>query len=153
MFAIRQSQIAEDEVIRRELTEARWESLLDPRLLSAIVVPPTMLRVDELYRFIEVVRANGQSATDYEVAFWIKIATPLATLVMLFIAVPFVLAHERSVGLGQRVFLGAFLGMAFYGLNRGMSYVAVVYDMNPAITALVPVASFLAIGVVLLRRV
>ena len=153
MFAIRQSQIAEDEVSRRELTEARWESLLDPRLLSAIVVPPTMLRVDELYRFIEVVRANGQSATDYEVAFWIKIATPLATLVMLFIAVPFVLAHERSVGLGQRVFLGAFLGMAFYGLNRGMSYVAVVYDMNPAITALVPVASFLAIGVVLLRRV
>lgn len=152
MFGIRQSQIAEDEVIRRELTEARWESLLDPRLLSAIFVPPTMLRVDELYQYIKVVRANGQSATDYEVAFWVKIATPLATLVMLFIAIPFVLAHERSAGLGERVFLGVLLGMGFYALNRATSYVAVVYDMNPALTALIPAAAFLAIGVILLRR-
>jgi len=153
LFGIAQSQIEETGVISRELEQARWDSLLDPGLLNAIVVQPTMLRVDELWRYIVVLRDNGQSATEYEVAFWVKVATPLATLVMLFIAIPFVLVNERSASLGQRVFLGVLLGMGFYMLSRAMSYVAVVYDLSPAMSALLPGLAFLAIGVVLLRRV
>lgn len=153
MFGIRQSQVSEQGVSGRELEQARWDSLLDPGLLSAIVIQPTMLTVTQLSRYIDVMRENGQSATDYEVAFWIKVATPLATMVMLFIAVPFVLAHQRFVSMGQRVFLGVMLGMAFYMLNRGMSYVAVVYDVSPVISALVPAAAFLFLGLVMMRRV
>lgn len=153
MFGIRQSQIDEAGVVGRQLDQARWDSLLDPGLLSAIVVQPTMLRINELYHYIRVMRDNDQSATDYEVAFWIKLATPLATLVMLFIAIPFVLAHERSVSMGQRIFLGVILGMAFYMLNRGMSYVAVVYDINPIVSALIPALAFLLVGVTMMRRV
>jgi lipopolysaccharide export system permease protein len=98
-------------------------------------------------------RANGQSATDYEVAFWGKIATPLSTMVMLFIAVPFVLAHQRFVSMGERVFIGIALGMSFYTFSRGMSYVAVVYEFNPMLSALIPAVAFLAIGTLLMRRV
>ena len=152
MFGIRQSQVAEQGVIGRVLEQARWDSLLNPSLLSAVLVEPTMLRVDELYRYIVVMKENGQAPTQYEVALWIKLATPLSTLVMLFIAIPFVLAHERSASLGQRVFLGVLLGMGFYTLSRGMSYVAVVYDLSPALTAMIPAAAFLAIGVYLMRR-
>jgi lipopolysaccharide export system permease protein len=153
LSGIRQSQVDESGVIGRELEQARWESLLDPGLLSAIVVQPTMLRIDELWHYIGVMRDNGQTATDYEVAFWIKVATPLATLVMLFLAIPFVLVHERSASVGQRVFLGILLGMGFYTLSRGMAYVAVVYEFSPALSALLPAMAFLAIGLVLLRRV
>lgn len=153
MFGIRQSQVAETGVTGRELTQARWDSLLDPGLLSAVVVQPTMLRIDELYRYIVVMKENGQSAADYEVAFWIKVATPLGTLVMLFIAVPFVLAQERSASLGQRVFLGVLVGMSFYLLSRGMSYVSVVFEINPALSAVIPLIAFIAVGVVLMRRV
>lgn len=152
MFGIRQSQVAEAGIIGRELAEARWDSLLDPGLLSAVVVEPTMLRIDELYRYIAVMQKNGQAATEYEVAFWIKLATPLGTLVMLFIAIPFVLAHERLASLGQRVFLGVLLGMSFYLLSRGMAYVAVVFAFSPALSALIPAAAFLAIGVFMMRR-
>jgi lipopolysaccharide export system permease protein len=72
---------------------------------------------------------------------------------MLFLAIPFVLVHERSASAGQRVLLGVLLGMAFYTLSRGMAYVAVVYDFSPAWSALLPGLAFLAIGVLLLRRV
>lgn len=153
LFAISQSSLADDRVERRTLSQARWDSLLDPGLLNAIVIKPTMLRVDELYYYIGVMRNNGQTATDYEVAFWSKLAAPLATLVMLFIAVPFVLAHQRFVSMGQRVFLGIALGMGFQMLSRGMSYVAVVYDFSPLISALLPAAAFLAIGVWMIRAV
>ena len=153
LVGIRQSQVAEDGIVRRELAEARWDSLLDPGLLSALVVTPSMLRIDELYHYITVMRRNGQSATDYEVAFWGKLAAPVATLVMLLIAIPFVLAHQRFVSMGQRVFLGISLGMAFYMLNRGMSYVAVVYDFSPLLSALLPAAAFLALGAWMMRGV
>lgn len=153
MRDIRQSRISEEGVTQRRLEQARWDSLLDPGLLSAVVIEPTMLPVTELYRYIDVMRESGQSATDYEVAFWVKLATPLATLVMLFISVPFVLAHQRSVGMGQRVFLGVMLGMAFYLLSRGMSYVAVVYELSPALSALLPAVAFLGIGLYLMTRV
>jgi lipopolysaccharide export system permease protein len=153
MFRIRQSQIAETGVTERQLAQARWDSMVDPALLSAVVVQPTMLPINELYRYIKVMRANGQSATDYEVAFWVKLATPLATLVMLFISVPFVLAHQRSASMGHRIFLGIFLGMGFYVLSRGMSYVAVVYELNPLVSALLPAAAFLAIGLFMFKRV
>ncbi|MCB1725236.1 MAG: LPS export ABC transporter permease LptG [Gammaproteobacteria bacterium] len=153
MFGIRQSQIGDTVIERRELAQARWDSLLDPALLNAIVVQPNMLRIDELYRYIDVMRENGQTPTDYEVAFWSKLATPFATLVMLFIAVPFVLAHQRFVSIGQRIFLGIALGMAFYLFNRAMSYVAVVYNVNALVSALLPALAFLAIGIAMMRRV
>lgn len=151
MFQIDQSEVSVDGVSQRTLERARWESLLDPGLLSAIVIQPTMLPIDELYSYIRVMRDNNQSATEYEVAFWVKLATPLATLVMLFITVPFVLGHQRSVSMGQRIFLGVALGMAFYMLNRGMSYVAVVYDFNPVVSAMIPAAAFLMIGLAMFR--
>lgn len=153
LHEISQNRVSEGGVSGRQLAQARWDSLLDPGLLSAIVIQPTMLPITDLYHYIRVMRENGQSATDYEVAFWVKLATPLATLVMLFISVPFVLAHQRFVSMGQRVFLGIVLGMGFYTLNRGMSYVAVVYDVSPLLTALVPAAAFLGIGLFMMRRV
>jgi len=153
LHQIRQSRISETGITERRLSQARWDSLLDPGLLSAIVVPPTMLPITDLYHYIRVMRDNAQSAADYEVAFWSKLATPLATLVMLFISVPFVLAHQRFVSVGQRIFLGIVLGMVFYTLNRGMSYVAVVYDINPVVTALLPAVAFLGIGIYMMRRV
>lgn len=153
MFDIAQTQISEQGVSERRLAQARWDSLLDPGLLSAVLIQPNMLPIGELYRYIQVMRENDQSATDYEVAFWVKLATPLATLVMLFISVPFVLAHQRFVSMGQRVFLGVVLGMAFYTLSRGMSYVAVVYEFSPLLSALLPAAAFLAIGLQMMRKV
>jgi len=153
MHQIRQSQVSDSGISQRRLDQARWDSLLDPGLLSAIILQPTMLPIVELFRYISVMRDNGQSATSYEVALWVKLATPFGTLVMLFITVPFVLAHQRFVSMGQRVFLGVMLGMAFYMLSRGMSYVAVVYELNPILSAFLPVSAFLAIGLVMLKRV
>jgi len=152
IYDITQSRVSESGVTQRRLGQARWDSLLDPDLLSAVLIRPSMLPVNELYRYIRLMRANDQSALDYEVALWAKLATPIAALVMLFLSVPFALTHNRFSGAGQRMFLGALLGMAFYTLNRGMSYVTVVYELNPILSALIPAVIFLVAGLYLLRR-
>ncbi len=150
---IAQSEVSDDRVEVRRLVSARWDSPLDPALLSAVVVRPTMLPLWELADYIAFMRENAQSAIDYEVAFWLKIVNPFATLAMLFLAVPFVLRAGRNVGVGQRVFLGAVVGAVFFLLTRALSYAAVVYRIDPAFTAVVPAGVFLMLAVVLLQRV
>ncbi len=153
LYDIKQSRLSESGVVGDELKKAEWHSLLDPSLLSVVIVKPTMLPTWGLYQYMKFMRANGQAAVDYEVAFWLKIATPLATLVMLFLAVPFVMGNQRAAGAGQRIFLGALIGIGFYMFSRAMSYVAVVYDISPILSAAIPTMAFLTIGVVLLKRV
>lgn len=150
---IEQSSFEDGRVSARQLSEARWDSLLDPGLLSVVIVKPDMLTIPELNQYVNFMRRNGQSALDYEVAFWNKITTPLATAVMLFLAIPFVLGSQRSSGTGQRVFLGAMLGAVFYMSTRAMSFAAVVYEMNALVAAAVPGIAFMIVAMLLLRRV
>lgn len=150
---IEQSQISAEGVQTRELSSARWESLLDPSLLSVVVVKPTMLPIWGLSRYIDFMRANGQSSIDYEVAYWLKVANPFATLVMLFLALPFILGNQRSSSVGQRIFVGAVVGAGFFLLNRAMSYVAVVYNFSPALTAILPALVLMSFTFWMLRRV
>lgn len=150
---IAQSQLHQQQVETRRLDSARWGSLLDPALLSVVVVRPTMLPIWGLDQYIDFMHENGQSAVEYQVAYWLKIANPFATLVMLFLALPFVLGSQRSGSMGQRIFIGAVVGAGFFLLTRAMSYIAVVYNFNPALSALFPALLALSLSVLLLRRV
>ena len=86
-------------------------------------------------------------------AFWGKLASPLVTLVMLFLSIPFVFGSLRSVSIGQRTFLGAMVGIGFFLLNKAVSHVAVVYDINPLIAASMPGVLLMGIALLMMRRV
>lgn len=150
---ISQSELSPQQVKARTLESARWESLLDPAVLSVVVVRPTMLPIWELADYIGFMRGNAQSALEYEVAFWLKVVNPIATLAMLFLAVPLVVGSARGTSMGQRIFIGAIVGAAFFMLTRALSYMAVVYEISPVLTAFVPSLALFAVTLVLLRRV
>jgi lipopolysaccharide export system permease protein len=150
---IRQSRFEGDGVEVVELEQATWDSLLDPELLSAVVVDPNILPVWGLYHYISFMRANGQEVLNYEVAFWSKVVAPLVTLVMLFLSAPFVFGSLRSVGIGQRLFMGSLMGSGFYLLNRAFSFMAVAYDLNPLFAAAFPGLAFLGLAILFSQRV
>lgn len=150
---ITQTQFIEQGVRSLQLDEATWDSMLSPSILDVIVVLPTMLPVWGLYEYISFMHENGQEATVYEVAFWGKLISPLVTLLMVFLSVPFVFGTLRSVGIGQRIFLGTLLGLAFFLLNKVFGHMAVVYDLNPLVSASFPGLLFLCVAVWFVRRV
>lgn len=150
---IRQSQFDGEAVSSRVLDEATWDSMLNPSLLDVVVVRPSMLPVWGLYQYVRFMQENGQEATRYQVAFWSKLITPASTLVMVFIAVPFVFGMLRSVGIGQRIFAGTLLGLVFFLMNQMFSHLAVVYSMNPLLAASFPTLVFLGIGFWFARRI
>lgn len=140
---ILQTRLVDNLVEKRHLESATWDSLLKPSLLSLLSVKPTMLPVWGLYEYIRFMRANGQQPGLYEMAFWSKISTPLASLVLMLFALPFVLGSPRG-GAGQQMMLGIMLGGVFYLLNKGLSLAAVAYGFNPLLAALTPPLLFLA---------
>jgi lipopolysaccharide export system permease protein len=150
---LQQTRISTSGVETRQLEQAAWDSVLEPSLLRAIVVDPGLLSAWTLYQYLQFMRENGLDVPAYEVAFWSKVVAPLATLVMLFLGVPFVFGSLRSVGIGQRLFAGMLIGSTFFLLNRLLAYLAVVYHINPLLAAALPAVAFLTAGAVFLRRV
>ena len=110
------------------------------------------LSIQQLYRYIEHLRQNNQEIERYQLAFWQKIFMPLATAVMVLLATPFVFRPVRSGGLGQRVFLGVMLGLAFVVLNQIIGYFGLLYGLSPVVSALTPILLFLGLALVLLHR-
>lgn len=150
---VARSRINDDGVTTERLPRAEWGALLSPAVLGVVAVKPDKLSAWGLHKYIDYLHDNGLSAERYQLAFWKKIFLPLATGVMLFLAIPFVFGALRSVGIGQRILVGALIGIGFYLFNQTFGYVGLVYDINPAFSAAFPVALFFAAGVMLMRRI
>lgn len=152
LHGIEQSEILKDRVIRRSVNEAVWRSLFQPDLVNVVAVKPESLSIFGLARYVTYLRDNDLSTARYELAFWNKIAYPMATLVMIFLALPLVLGRLRSVGVGQRIVVGALVGIAFHVINQVSGDLGLVYGLTPLISAFLPTLVFLGIGVVMMRR-
>jgi lipopolysaccharide export system permease protein len=153
MQGVKQSDFTQTGISVTTKSHQVWHLELAPSALDVLTVKPHMLAAWDLWRYVDYLRKNGQASINYEVAFWGKLTTPLVTMVMLFLSIPFVFGSLRSVGVGQRIFVGAMLGIVFYLLNRAFSYMAVVYSLNGLFAAFFPPLLFLFLGVWLLRRV
>jgi len=150
---VSQSSVTEQGVTVSVARQAVWKSLLDPGMLSLLVVDPHILPVWDLYRYIQFMQDNGLSALSYQVAFWGKVAMPVVILAMIFLSVPLLFGTLRSVGVGQRVFIGVLIGIAFYIVNKAFSHLAVVYSLSPMLAAFLPGMLCLVAAAWVFRRV
>lgn len=150
---IQYSRISESGVITQHQPSAEWGSLLSPAVLGVVAVKPDKLSLLGLRKYIDYLQDNNLNADRYEMAFWKKIMLPLGTGVMVFLAIPFVFGTLRSVGIGQRIMVGTLLGITFYLLNQTFSYAGISYGINPIVSAVLPPALFLGLGLFLMRRV
>ena len=114
---------------------------------------PDMLSIWSLTKYIDYLRANSLDSRRYEHALWAKIMYPVATGVMVFLAIPVVMINlTRTSGPGARVLLGTGIGLAFHILNQATGNLAVVANMPPVLSASGPTLIVLTIAMLLLRR-
>ena len=67
---------------------------------------------------------------------------PLATLVMIGLAVPFIFGSLRTVTMGLRILIGVIIGFSFYTLNEFLGPFSLVYQVSPFWAAAMPVILF-----------
>jgi len=146
LYDVRQSTFVDGQVKVERLEEVAWPLMLTPDLLGIVVLKPKNMSASDIGQFVDYLDENGLDSMEYRYAFWGRFMTPLATLVMLFISVPFVFGGLRSVTAGQRIFVGILVGFGFYLVSQISSQLGQVYSLNPLIAMLTPSILFLAIG-------
>jgi lipopolysaccharide export system permease protein len=150
---LRLSQIGEGRIVNSRHPAAAWEAVINPELINVLAVKAEQLSLPSLLRYLTYLRANGLDAEPYEFALWGKLMHPLATLVMLVFALPFVLAPARGGGAGQRLLIGILTGIGYLLFSRAAGHLGQVYDLSPLLSSLVPTLLFLAAGFAAMRYV
>ena len=141
---VRQTRFLGDRTEVVDVPDVYWRSDLTPEVLSVLMVVPERMSVTTLFAYVNHLRENRQNADRYEIALWKKLVYPFAALVMMALALPFALMHDRSGAVSMKVFLGVMLGVGFYLLNGLFSNLGVINGWQPALAALTPSMLFLA---------
>ncbi len=127
-----------------------WQSVLDPSLLSVLLIKPEKMSAWTLYSYSQHLKENRQKALRYEIAFWTKVLYPFAVLVMMVLALPFAYFQNRQGGVGGKIFAGIMLGLAFYFLNRLLGHLGLLNDWPPFASAVTPTLVFLTIALTMM---
>lgn len=126
-----------------KLPQAYWNSVLSPDMLSVLMVVPEQMSAWNLYFYTQHLRDNKQKTSRYEIALWNKLVYPLATLVMMLVALPFAFLQVRSGGVSGKVFAGIMIGLSFYLASRVSANLGVLHDWTPFLAAATPTLLFL----------
>jgi lipopolysaccharide export system permease protein len=150
---VRQTLFEQDRVKTHRQAEMTWSSLLTPELIGIVALRPEQMAVSDIRQFVAYLEDNGLDTEQYRYAFWGRFITPLSALVMLFISVPFVFGSLRSVGSGQRIFIGTLAGFGFYLASQVASQMGQVYELNPLLVTVAPSLLVLMLGFRAIRRI
>jgi lipopolysaccharide export system permease protein len=130
-----------------------WRTDITPDLLTALMIDPDRMALTSLYAYVRHLKENRQKATRYEIALWSKLAFPLATPVMLLLALPFGYYRPRTRNVGGPIMLGILIGLGFHLINRLAGHIGLLGDWPPMLAALLPLSLFSVAAMYALWRV
>lgn len=128
-----------------------WNLNFNPNVLNVNIADPSEMSLSKLSKFSHYLRHNGLQAAPYQYEYWRRILQPLASLVMIFLAIPFVLGTFRSA-LTLRILLGIMVGFAFFIVNEMLGEICVVYQVPTLLAAVLPPLLFALLGILLTKR-
>lgn len=150
---VQRSVFSDNRVATEQAKSIEWPNLLNPDLFSVLSVLPENMSITDLYRYSNYLQANDLDASQYSLAFWIKVVAPLASMAMLMIALPFVFGSTRSGSGGARMLVGLLIGIGFFIANKAVNHAGQVYGMPPLASAAAPFIVVMIVGAIAMRRV
>jgi lipopolysaccharide export system permease protein len=125
---------------------------LTPNMLTLTEVEPEEMSLWELRELIAYQQGNGLHAAPYQLMFWQRVLQPLASMAMIFLAIPFIFGPLRNVSMGVRIVSGVGVGFAFYFFNRIITPFSLVYQLPAWFAAGLPILLVLGLAYWLLQR-
>ena len=147
------TEFNEGETVVRHVESEVWSNLVNADVLQSISISPESLSAKNLFDQVKYLEANQLDSERMELALWIKITRPFATMVMLMLSLPFVFGSQRSGGAGQKIFIGIMLGIGYVLVNELITHLALANGLTPALSAILPLILFLSVAVFGIQRV
>jgi lipopolysaccharide export system permease protein len=138
LFEVRRSRFTDSGVASETVAQERWDSQLNPDLLSLGVKRPRYLSLRDLDANLEYQRRNGLDPGAFENAYWSRWFYPVNVLVLCLAAMPFAFGMLRSGGLGKRLFLGILFGIGFFTLQSLAVNMTEVFRFDPRMGQALP---------------
>ncbi len=148
-----ESHFFSDHVETKKMARDDIELILNPAFVHTAEDQPEELTLPKLYKFIKYQQANGLHANEYWLVFWKRLLQPIASLVMIFLAIPCIFGPLRSATVGLRMIAGVAIGFSFYITNSFFGPMSIVYQFPPFFAATLPSLLFLLAGIGLMQRV
>jgi lipopolysaccharide export system permease protein len=145
------SHISVKQVTTSSEASTKWQLSVKPKVLRISAVDPSEMSLKELVEYLSYLKQNNLNRDTYALAFWQRVLQPLATLIMVWLAIPFVFGSLRTISMGVRMMMGIMLGFTFYLLNEFFGPLSIVYRLSPFLAALIPMLLF-AVGAYFLQR-
>lgn len=120
-----------------------WRSAVNPDLIAVLMVAPERMSLYGLVKYTQHLVENRQKTERYQIAIWKKLIYPLASLVMVALALPFGYSHNRVGGVSLKIFAGVMIGILFHMLNGLFSSLGAINAWPPLASAATPSALFL----------
>lgn len=150
-----ESDFTADHITQYHFNTLAWSVEIDPNLLGsadADLSNPENMNLIKLHWYSHYLRKNHLRDAKYALSFWRRICQPLAILIMMFLAVPFIFGPLRTLPMGYRIIAGIGTGFGFYFLNQLFGPLSLIYDFPPILSAILPLIPFSLLGIWLVRR-
>jgi lipopolysaccharide export system permease protein len=133
--------------------EMPWAmNILKTNLFTFFDISPREMSLLELKKLVKSQYDTGLSGASDDFIFWQRIFSPLATLTMIFLALPFMFGSLRSLTMGVRLTFGVFTGVVFLLMNKLLGSFSAAIFISPMIAAILPMVIFLFLAFYLMRR-
>jgi len=132
------STIGDTIVERTNIEDAIWNMGVSPEVIAVASANPDEMSLYHLHQYVWEYYENDASGGRYEVEYWRRIIQPFATLIMMFLAIPFIFGPLRSATMGLRLVAGIAVGFAFFLLNQLLGPMSLVYDFPPLLAMSLP---------------
>lgn len=129
------------------------KTFISPDVLNLTSIKPESMSAQTAYMYVDYLEENGVDASNYEQAFWMKVAAPLSTFVMVMLAIPIVMGSIRAMTAGHRILIGTLIGIGFYLINQVLAYVGLAFELNPFLVAFLPLVVFAFLSLRLMKTV
>ena len=150
LLDVAQTEFTPDGPRIEHLASTEWHSSVNPEMIDVLIVDPERMSAWKLYKYTEHLAGNRQKTERYEIAMWKKLFYPLATLVMMALALPFAYIQARAGMVGIKVFSGIMLGTFFHMLNSLFSHIGLLRDWPPVAAAALPSATFFLAAILMM---
>ena len=146
------SKFTPNKITSHHYVQQQWQLKINPHLLGLINVDTDERSLPQLHAYIKYLQHSGFKTIQYDFIFWQRLLQPIATLVMILLAIPFIFGPLRTVPMGLRILTGTIIGLAFFILNQFAGPMSMVYAVPPIIAASLPTILMAILGGIILAR-
>jgi lipopolysaccharide export system permease protein len=151
-YQIKQTLLTGEKTLVQQKENILLPLTMTPKVLLDMTENPNDLSLGALHQSLEFHTHSHSESQAFQFAFWRRIIQPLAALVMMLLAIPFIFGPLRRASNSLRMVIGIAVGFCFYYANQFFGPVVLLLHWPPLIGAVLPTALFGAIGITMLYK-